>query len=289
MATIASRFEEFAERKTRDAERAAIYRLVTTHEAPVARTLRAIGNDWTKRLYDGAFHLVEPPRQVPALSLVFVQSRDGNTGASNPVALGGGPTDLHLIYEGLSRVAAAAVMAGAATAAGPNVFFSVWHPELVALRMSRELSLPRHPAQIVVSADGRVDIDRGLLFNVPDVRVFVLAGARCRDRCAEGFARRPWITLVPLEPGGLRGALERLRSDHRIDRISAIGGRSTASSLIDAGLVQDICLTTTARAGGEPNTPFYVGGRPPRLETIVRKRGTDPAYPIAVAHCLVRS
>jgi riboflavin biosynthesis pyrimidine reductase len=253
----------------------------------VARTLRAIGNDWTTRLYDGGFHLLEPPADVPAVSLVFVQSREGNTGASDPAALGGGATDLHLIYEGLSRVAADAVMAGAATAVSPNVLFSVWHPELVALRMSRELSRPRHPAQIVLSADGRVDIDRGLLFNVPDVRVFVLAGPTCRARCAERFARRPWITLVPLEPGGLRLALQHLRRDHGIERISAVGGRSTATSLIDAGLVQDVCVTTTTRAAGEPNTPFYVGRRWPRLESIVRKHGTDPAYPITVEHALV--
>jgi riboflavin biosynthesis pyrimidine reductase len=237
-------------------------------------------------MYDGGFHLVDVPPALPAISLVFVQSRDGNTAIANPADLGGGPTDLHLIYEGLSRVAADGVMAGAATAAGASVFFSVWHPELVSLR--RDLSLPRHPAQIVVSATGRVDLDDSLLFNVPDVPVFVLAGAVCRDRCAGGFARRPWITVVPLEPDGLGGALARLRRDHRIDRISAIGGRSLASSLIDAGLVQDLCLTTTARAGGEPNTPFYVGCEALRLEPLVRKAGTDPGYPIVVEHARVR-
>jgi riboflavin biosynthesis pyrimidine reductase len=286
MARTASTFAEFAHRKTHEAERAPIHRLVTTDESPVARTLSAIGNDWSKRLYDGAFHLADLPRDAPAVSLVFVQSSDGNTGGGNPADLGGGPTDLHLLYEGLSRVAADAVMAGASTAAGRNVFFSVWHPELVALR--RDLSLPRHPAQIVVSTEGNVDLDRGLLFNVPEVPVYLIAGARCRDRCAEGFARRPWITVIALERGNLREALERLRSAHGIDRISAVGGRSIATSLIDAGLVQDICLTTTARVGGEPNTPFYIGRRPFDLDRIVGKCGTDPAYPIAVEQSLVR-
>jgi hypothetical protein len=47
----------------------------------------------------------------------------------------------HLIYEGLSRVAADAVLAGAADS-DRQVLFSVWRPELVALRET--LGLPRH-------------------------------------------------------------------------------------------------------------------------------------------------
>jgi len=213
---------------------------------------------------------------------VFVQSRDGNTAIDDPADLGGGPTDKHLIYEGLTRVAADAVLAGAASAAGTDAFFSVWHPELVALR--RERGLPRHPAQIVVSARGEIDLERGLLFNVPQVRVFVLAGKACLERWAPAFAQRAWITVIPLEPEELPTAIARLRREHGIARISAIGGRTTASRLLDAGLVQDVCLTTTARAGGEPNTPFYTGHAPPRLELIVRKIGTDPSYPIAFEH-----
>ena len=281
-----SPFERFAEQKTQAAESAAVYPLQTEREGVTESTLAIIGNDWTTHYYDGAFHLVDPPPALPSVTLVFVQSNDGNTGAANPATLGGGPTDLHVIYEGLSRVAADAVLAGAASVRGADVFFSVWHPALVALR--RTLALPRHPAQIVVSASGRIDLDRGLLFNVPEARVFVLAGAQCRERCAAGFASRPWITLLPLEPEDLVSALARLRTDHGVRRISAIGGRTTASSLIDAGVVQDLCLTTSARAGGQPNTPLYIGRRPPALDLIVRKVGTDPVYPIVFEHLAFR-
>jgi len=51
-------------------------------------------------------------------SLVFVQAADGNTVASDPALLGGGQTDKHIVYEGLSRVAADAVLAGARTVRG---------------------------------------------------------------------------------------------------------------------------------------------------------------------------
>jgi riboflavin biosynthesis pyrimidine reductase len=278
---VATRFDGFVERKTREAESARIYQLLTEGEGVAAAPLATIGNDWTRALYDGGFHLPDSPQAVPSINLVFVQSSDGNTGAANPGTLGGGPTDLHLIYEGVSRVAADAVLAGAASV-GKDAFFSVWHPELVALR--RALGLTRHPAQVVVSADGRIDVDRALLFNVPDVSVFVLAGAQCRERCAAGFALRPWITLLPLEPGGLIIALSRLRIEHGINRISAIGGRRTASSLIDANVVQDLCLTTSAHAGGESNTPFYVGHCRPALDLIVRKVSTDPGHPFVFEH-----
>lgn len=247
--------------------------------------LQRIGTDWTRRHYGGDFHLFPVPPDRPAVSLVFVQSRDGNTGASNPDDLGGGPTDKHLIYEGLSRVAADAVLAGAATAAGRHVFFSVWHPELVRLR--QELGLPRHPAQVILSKDGHLDLDRALVFNVPSVPVFVLAGSECGRRCHAGFGSRPWITLISIEPDGLAAALSTLQRDHGIQRISCVGGRTTATAFVDLGLVQDLLLTTGPRPGGEPNTPWYVGKQPPRLEVIVRKHELQTEEPISVDHVIV--
>ena len=213
------------------------------------------------------------------------QSRDGNTDAENPGDLGGGPTDKHLIYEGLSRVAADAVLAGAATAVGPNVFFSVWHPQLVALR--HELGLPRHPAQVVISNDGHLDLKNALLFNQSEVPVFVIVGSQCHDRCEASFRERPWISVVRLEANRTIEAFGELRCEHGLARISVVGGRSTASRLVDAGLVQDLCLTTTSRQGGEPNTPFYMGSQPPSLEVIVRKRSIEENSPILLEHLLV--
>jgi riboflavin biosynthesis pyrimidine reductase len=274
-------FAALAARKIGDAETAVVSPLVTIEDRSAGRPVEPIGNAWTRRHYDGDFHLVAPPRDLPAISLVFVQSRDGNTGAADPSALGGGDTDRHLIYEGLSRVASDAVLAGAATANDPAVFFSVWHPEIVALRAA--LGMPRHPAQIVISNDGHVAPDDMLLFNVPDVPVFVLAGAHCRDRCGAALASRPWVTVVPIDRGDLRAPFAWLRARHGIRRISVVGGRRTASSLIDAGLVQDICLTTTPDPGGEPDTPFYVGAHPPSLEVIVRKT-QQARRPIAFDH-----
>jgi riboflavin biosynthesis pyrimidine reductase len=78
-----------------------------------------------------------------------------------------------------------------------------------------------------------------------------------------------------------------LRCEHGLARISVVGGRSTASRLVDAGLVQDLCLTTTSRQGGEPNTPFYTGSQPPSLEVIVRKQSVEEMSPILFEHLLI--
>jgi hypothetical protein len=61
-------------------------------------------------------------------------SANGNTVAEDPASLGGGATDHHVIYEGLSRVGADAVLVGARTVHGGDTIFSVWHPDMVNLR-----------------------------------------------------------------------------------------------------------------------------------------------------------
>jgi riboflavin biosynthesis pyrimidine reductase len=277
-------FQSFSTRKTETAVRALIPPLVTTADHSSRHRLHAIGNAWTRQHFDGDFHLFDPPRALPALSLVFVQSRDGNTVVRDPASLGAGPIDFHVIYEGLSRVAVNAVLAGATTV-GKRVFFSVWHPEIVALR--REFGLPRHPAQVVVSRRGRIDLEDSLLFNVSEVPIYVVADPGSIRHLEGALAVRPWITVIPLVNDDLADALCRLRGDHGLTRISVIGGRTIATALIDAGLTQDLCLTTSAIDGGTPDTPFYAGHHAPRLSLILRKKGTDSAAPITFEHFAV--
>src|SRR5579871_5596287 len=154
------RFAEFVAKKETEAARAALSPWVTDVETPPADAT-AIGNPWTRRWFDGPFYLSPARADTPSTSLVFVRSRDGNTVAPNPSTLGGGEVDKHVVYEGLSRVAADAVLAGAQTLRGGRVVFSVWHPELVSLRAA--LGLPRHPVQIVATLRG-LPFDESLIF-----------------------------------------------------------------------------------------------------------------------------
>jgi riboflavin biosynthesis pyrimidine reductase len=276
-------FAALAARKTREAETADIRQLTTTLQESAGWSFLAIGNAWTRAHYDGDFKLFVPPDERPGLSLVFVQSADRNTASPDPSLLGGGATDTHLIYEGLSRVAADAVLAGAGTIHRES-FFSVWHPELVRLRLS--LGLPRHPAQIVISKKGRFDFS-AVLFNVPDVPVFLIAGAECLRRCRRQLMERPWIRCIPMVGDDISTAMERLHAASGLRRISAVGGRSTASRLVDAALAQDLYLTTTSKQGGEPGTPWYSGPTPPRLDVVSRKEWTDSGSPLMFEHFLI--
>ena len=278
------RFAEVVRRKTREATAAMLPALQTVEGgAPNdLDALDAVGNRWTRQLFDGDFYLSKVTRDIPATGLVFVQSRDGNTGARNPSSLGGGETDKHLIYDGLSRVAANGVLAGAETIRGSQVVFSVWHPELVELRAA--MGLPRHPIQIVATLGG-LKFDDTLLFNVPELPVIVISTAVWVERMKEELVRRPWIRTVAMaQPDGLPSAFRKLRS-MGVARISAIGGRTIARAMIDAGLVQDLYLTTSPRPGGEPGTPLTL--TPIVGRTVVKKRGTGNEQGVTFEHLVI--
>jgi riboflavin biosynthesis pyrimidine reductase len=264
------RFEAFAARK----ERQALAAVIDPFANEIDRggdDMVAIGNDWSRSMFGGPFYVSRPRHAgLPSTSLVFVQSRDGNTGAKNPSALGGGEADKHLVYEGLSRVAADAVLTGAETIRGGNIVFSTWHPELAALRAS--LGLPRHPIQIVATLRG-MNFE-GLLFNVPEIRVILLTVPTCTDLMLTELADRPWITPIVMPTSrDLPQAFRELRR-RGISTISCIGGRTLARQLIDARLIRDVYLTTSAKNGGEPNTPMHPA--PLEGDVVVRKRGTGP-------------
>lgn len=270
--------DAFAARKTAEAQHAAIERFAT--EIDRDGSFIAIGNAWSRQMFDGAFYLSPPPgADLPATNLVFVQSRDGNTVARDPSLLGGGEADKHLVYEGLSRVAADAVLAGAGTVRGGNLLLSTWRAELVALRT--DLGLPRHPVQIVATLGG-LDLARGLLFNSPALSVVILTIPRGADAMRRDLAARPWISLVTMaRAGDLAAAFRTLRA-RGVKRLSCIGGRTLAEELIDAGLVQDLYLTTSPICAGAPGTPFY--SKPLASEVVVRKHGTAADAGVTFEH-----
>lgn len=258
--------DRFAALETRRSRQSALplARVRTVDDRTSTAGLRAIGNAWTRDAFDGPFFESSPDGAL-SIGVVFVRSRDGNTATRNPGALGGGTVDEHLVYEGLSRVAADAVIAGAGTLHA-DAFFTVWRRELVDLRSS--LNLPRHPAQIVMSADGSVKPDGVLLFNVPEVPVYVLTSRDGSDRLAASLASRPWVRAVvghslAEQFTWLRGA--------GVHRACGVGGRRAATALVDANLVKDVYLTTTQASGGEPGTPWYVGTRRLEMQTVLIK------------------
>lgn len=284
----AAKFQAFVERKTRTATEAAIpgYRTLESHGATLG--LQSFGNEWTTALFDGPFFESDTRDQsLPAVNTVFVQSADGNTGTPNPMELGGGLTDKHLIYEGLSSAHADAIITGASTIRDEQMVMAIWHPQLVALRAS--LGLTRYPAQVVATLSGDLDIESSLLYNVPELRVFILTNDAGAGVLAPYAGRRPWIRVLSAGPeSDVIAGLRQLRAEHGVDRVSSIGGRTLTTQLIEAGAVQDIYLTTSPTPGGEPDTPFYTGRTPLETRLIVRKAGQGQEAGVVFEHFVLR-
>lgn len=274
---MSGEFAEFAARKTAAAADAVIERFTT--EVDNGAGMDAIGNPWSRRMFDGAFYLSPAAgSSLPSASLVFVRSRDGNTVAANPSTLGGGEADKHLIYEGLSRVAADAVLGGAGTIHG-HIVLSVWRRELVDLRAA--LGLPRHPMQVIATLRG-VELETGMMFNTPELAVAVVTVPRGHDAMREALRTRPWVTpIVMSDANDLPNAFRQLR-DLGVSRLSCIGGRTLAQPLLDAGLIQDMYLTTSPISAGAPMTPFY--SQPLAGRIIVRKHGTGADHGVTFDH-----
>jgi len=272
-------FAAFAARRTARAINARTAPYVTVAAHPNACHI-PIGTPWTMATFGGPFYVRQVEgSDLPTCSLVFVQSADRNTVAEDPATLGGGATDYHVVYEGLSRVAADAVMAGAGTVRGGNTVFSVWHPELADLRATSRL--PRHPAQIVTTLRG-IDLEHGLLFNTPELQVFVLTGSEGAAAMQRGLEPRPWIRVVPLRHRrDLAAAFAVLRTAG-IGRISCIGGRQLAADLLALNLVDDVYLTTAAREGGTPHTPLPAEAFDGAL--ILKKHGTGDDAGVTFEH-----
>ena len=129
---------------------------------------------------------------------------------------------------------------------------------------------------------GTLALDDTLLLNVPELRVMVIASGV--DRADAGRAGAPaWITTILLA-ADLPAAFRAMRS-MGVERISAIGGRTIARALTDAGLIQDLYLTTSPRRGGEPDTPLYTA--PMQGTMVVRKRGTGSDEGVTFEHLVI--
>jgi len=279
------RFDEYCRARERAAAAAVLPPYRTVAVDVQLGDFRAIGNDWSRALFDGDFYRTSRKEDIPATNLVFVESRDGNTGANNPSTLGGGDTDKHLIYEGLSRVDADAVLSGATTARSDELIFSVWHPEMVRLR--RELGRRRHPAQVVVVSRGAPRIETALMFQVPEIPVFLVTTSDAAASLRLQVATRPWIQVIDGgQPLSMRAALRQLDA-HGIETVSAVGGRTAARALLREGVVGDLYLTTAAMEGGEPDTPLVE--EPIDAPAVVTKEGTGPEEGVRFVHYAIRA
>ena len=166
--------------------------------------------------------------------------------------------------------------------------FSIWHPELVSLRLS--LGHARHPAQVVVSGTGNLPVERGLMFTEPTLRVFIVTRSSSVAKMRNRLAGRPWVEVIDAgAPLSLTIAMDGLHQ-RGLEVISAVGGRRTATALLREGLVSDLYLTTSPVVGGEPHTPLYEGLRLALSRVIAKAgQGTEAGVPFRALHRSART
>ena len=245
---------------------------------------RAIGNPWTRAIFDGDFYRSASNGDMPVTNLVFVESREGNTGVDDPSTLGGGETDKYLIYEGLARVDADAVFAGATTARSDQLVFSVWHPELVKLRL--DLGKPRHPAQVIVVSRSSLHFETALMFQERELPIYLVTTSDAAASLRLQVATRPWVSVIDGgQPLSMRTALRALKS-HGIETMSAVGGRTTARAMLREGVIRDLYLTTSPKSAGEPNTPLLE--EPIDGSAVVIKEGTGREEGVRFTHYAIQ-
>jgi riboflavin biosynthesis pyrimidine reductase len=83
----------------------------------------------------------------------------------------------------------------------------------------------------------------------------------------------------------MRTAMRALRA-RGIETVSAVGGRTTARALLREGVIDDLYLTTSARSGGEPDTPLFE--KPISAPIVLVKEGTGPEEGVQFVHYALR-
>jgi riboflavin biosynthesis pyrimidine reductase len=124
-------------------------------------------------------------------------------------------------------------------------------PALYGFRAAHGLS--HHPRNVIYSLYGRIDLD-DRVFRTPGLDVIVVtlpegaASLETRGASARGVA----IVEEPkLDASGLRRAHQRLFADHGVRYLDCEGGETILKTLHDAGLLDEVFVTTTDAAVDE--------------------------------------
>jgi riboflavin biosynthesis pyrimidine reductase len=140
---------------------------------------------------------------------------------------------------------------------------------------------------VIVRSRSSLRIEQALMFQEPEIPVFIVTPTDAAGAVRRQVATRPWIQVVEGgQPLSMRTALRALRS-YGIETISAIGGRTTARALLREDLVHDLYVTTSATGGGEPHTPLLE--EPLHAPAVVTKMGTGPEEGVRFVHYRLRS
>ncbi len=182
----------------------------------------------------------------PFVFLNMVASLDGRAAVGGSTKPLGGDADLELLLE--LRTSADAVLIGTSTVRAEGYDRLVRSPE----RRARRVAAGREPdpLAVLVSRSGDVPWDAGL-FAAPEQPILVYADAS-----------PPHPVAAPLEvvpPRDLAAVAADLAA-RGVRRLLCEGGPSLNRALLDAGLVDALCLTLAPVVTADDTEPTIVGG-----------------------------
>ena len=200
------------------------------------------------------------PEHRPYLVLNMVTSADGAAAVAHRTAPLSSRADQQLFHE--LRACVDAVMIGAGTLRTERYGRLVTDPAHQERRVARGLA--PEPLAIVVSRRLTLTPDLPLLAD-PHSRVIVLtASAAELDGCA---AQISYLHPAPGEEVDLPAMLARLGAEHGVRSVLCEGGPNLNTSLLPAGVVDELFLSITPALAGSAGSLSIVG-RAPLVEPV---------------------
>jgi len=271
--TIADKYKEYVQRETEVASRKVLpMRTIAeleTREFPevLPHRIRAI--------YDGHFYAPLPSTpDRPYGTVVFASTLNGKVTFAEPKDIQATFTDYYF-YRELSKVFTDAVIAGAETVRGSpdqeRFTMSMYDPELIAFR-TRVLQKPRHPLQVVITGSGNIAVEKEYIFNLPEFKVLVFTTARGQAVLSAHRFDKENVRIVSMgERIDFRTIPEILQNEYAVERMLLIGGASVATQFIDAGVIDEMFITSANTLGHGNARTFYEGKQTLEMRTVSLK------------------
>ncbi|MBV8542443.1 MAG: dihydrofolate reductase family protein [Pseudonocardiales bacterium] len=195
------------------------------------------------------------PGHRPYLVLNMVATADGAAAVAHRTAPISSPADRQLFHE--LRAHVDAVMVGAGTVRTERYGRLVRDPQRRERRVARGLA--PEPLAVIVSRRLMLTPDLPLLAD-PHSRVVVLTAGDAK--LAECAADVSYLRSAPGEEVDLSAMLARLRTEHGVRSVLCEGGPNLNTSLLPAGLVDELFLSITPALAGSAGSRSIVDRAP---------------------------